>query len=175
MTIQRTNPVPPGRYWIDLVGPQKIGNFGAGVRGLNEAHPGIIRIISATRHLANEAKDYAESPDLTGVLVQLWEGMVGQIQDTPERDWVLFQVTAPAMWEFDTMGTPTVAAANVTSEADTAQRPDPEPDITEQILAVTHGGIGGTISKVVLGSVAIVTLGAVSYLVISRVIARRSA
>jgi hypothetical protein len=173
MAIDRTKPLPVGRYWIDLVGAERIGNFGAGVKGLNEAHAGLVRVISATRHLANEAKDYAESADLTGVLVRLWEGMVGQIQDTPERDWVLFEVTAPAIWDFDVMGTPTVAAAWVKSESDTVQRPAPEPEVTDRILDYTKG-IGGAVSKTVLGAVMIVTLGTVGYLVITKAIARKA-
>lgn len=172
MAVMHENPLPPGRYWIDLIGAERIARFGGGVKGLNEAHPGIIRIISATRHLANEARDYAESPDITGDLVKIWEAIAGQIQDTPERDWVLFEVTAPAVWDYDAMGSPTVAGPEVKSEADTVQRPEPEPDITEKIYQATHGGIGGTISKVVLGSVMIVTLGTVGYLVAKTALTR---
>lgn len=173
MTIMRENPIPPGRYWIDLIGPERIGQFGAGVKGLNESHPGIVRIISATRHTENEARDYAESADLTGVLVRLWEGIAGSVQDTPERDWVLFEVTSPAVWDYNAMGTPTVAGKQVKSERDTIQAPEPEPDITEKILGATSG-IGGTVSKVVLGSVMIITLGAVGYLVAKAAINRKA-
>jgi hypothetical protein len=151
--VDTAKPLPIGRYWIDLIGEQRIGNFGAGVKGLNGAHPGIIRIISATRHVANDAREYAESPDLTGVLVALWETVAGNIQDTPERDWVLFEVTAPALWDFEVMGTPTIAAANVKAESDTVQRPAPEVDPTEKILAVVSdlGSVGGTAAKIGIG------------------------
>ena len=172
MAVDLNSPLPAGRYWIDLIGAERIAKFGGGVKGLNEAHPGLVRIISATRHLENEARDYAESPDLTGVLVALWETVVGNVQDTPERDWVLFQTTAPAIWDFKEMGVPTVAGADVKSEGDTVQRPEPEPDITDKILDWEHG-IGGTVGKVVLGSVAIITLGAVGFLVIRTAMTRK--
>lgn len=143
-----TNPLPAGRYWIDLIGAERIARFGGGVEGLNEAHPGLIRIVSATRHLANEAKDYAESPDLTGDLVKLWESLAGSIEDTPERDWVLFEVIAPAIWDFDAMGVPTVAGPNIKSESDTGQRPAPEADITTQIQNAAKSA-AGTVTTVV--------------------------
>jgi hypothetical protein len=173
MAVDTTKPLPPGRYWIDLIGAERIAKFGGGVKGLNEAHPGLVRVISATRHLQNEARDYAESPDLTGVLVALWETVVGNIQDTPERDWVLFEVTAPAIWDFEAMGTPTVAPAWVKSESDTVQRPAPEPDITTEILDWEHG-LASTAKKAVVGTGVIVVLGIVSYLVITKVMARKA-
>lgn len=144
MTYATESPLQPGRYWIDLIGEERIAKFGGGIKGLNDAHPGIIKIISATRHLANEARDYAESDDLTGVLVGIWEALAGRISETPERDWVLFQVTSPAVWDFETMGTPTIAGPNVKSEADTVQRPDPEKDpldkLREELAAAASTG-----------------------------------
>lgn len=133
MTTVLKNPLSPGRYWVDVIGDKQIATFAGGVKGLNEAHPGLIRIVSSTYHTANETREYAESPDLTGMLVQLWEGLAGQIEDTPSRAWVLFEVTAPAIWDFDVMGTPTIAGETVKTEADTVQRPPPEEDPLDKL------------------------------------------
>jgi hypothetical protein len=152
-----------GRYWIDLIGNERIGQFGAGVKGLNAAHPGLVKIISATRHRANEAREYAEATqpgqeqDLTGLLVELWEGIAGEIPDTPERDWVLFETSAPAVWDFSVMGTPTPAGPEIKSEADTVQRPDPEKEITD--LLPTTGDIGKAAGSVVQAAFFLTLLG----------------
>lgn len=108
MTLQRTNPIPPGRYWLDLIGDSERVRWEGAVQGLNAAHPGILHVEGTTHHNA------------------------GEDGNAVPRDWVLFKVTAPMVWDF-TIGTPTVAAASVTSEADTVQRPAPEPDLSTRI------------------------------------------
>ena len=107
--VVRENPLPVGRYWLDLIGDSKRVSFEGGVKGLNEAHPGLVHVISTAHHNAGE--DGNEQP----------------------RDWVLFATTAPAIWDFEAIGTPTVAAPSVMSEGDTVQRPPPEPGAAEQI------------------------------------------
>lgn len=52
-------------------------------------------------------------------------------ESTPTRDWYLFEVKVPTPWNGP--GFPTVAAPNVTTSSDTAQRPDPPPSVTDQI------------------------------------------
>lgn len=105
MTVVRENPLPVGRYWLDLIGDEKRVRFEGGVKGLNTAHPGLVHVISTVHHDADE-------------------GSVG----TPARDWVLFETTAPAIWDFEKIGSPTIADKSVTSEADTVQRPEREKD-----------------------------------------------
>lgn len=165
MTTITTNPVPPGRYWMDIIGEEKLAKFAGAIKGLNEAHPGIFRIIGATRHLANEARDYAES-DLTGVLVGIWETLAGRISETPERDWVLFEVTSPMIWDFD-IGAPTVAPPNVTAEVDTIQRPEPEKEPADKIAdAVANLPSFGTAAKVAVSTLTLVAVGAGVFLLL---------
>lgn len=147
MTVVRTNPLPKGRYWIDLIGPDHIAAFEGGVKGLNEAHPGLIHVLSTTHHAKDENQEQNQTGrswlmvvlDSAGALV--W----GEGQPTPERDWALFEVTAPAIWDFEAIGTPTIAAPTITSEGDTVQRPDPEKDPLDK-LNVDLGNIGKAVA-----------------------------
>lgn len=160
MASVTSNTLSPGRYWIDLVGAERIARFGGGVQGLNEAHPGLVRVISATRHMANEALEYAESPDITGDLVKIWEALAGRIEETPERDWVLFEVTAQAIWDFEAMGVPNIAGPDIHSESDTVTRPPPAPDITTQIQNAAESA-KGTLTTIVYILAAAAGLGLV--------------
>jgi hypothetical protein len=130
VTLWRTNPIPAGRYWLDLIGDEKRVRFEGAVSGLNSAHPGLVHVESTVHHSADEPGA------------------------TQPRDWVLFALSAPTIWDFS-IGTPTIAGANVHSEADTIQRPDPEPDITTRIdnaLRSSQQAVQ-TIAWVIAGSV----------------------
>lgn len=112
--ICREDPIPPGIYWIDSVEPAAFGADEEEVqharelymRRLDSQNPGAYRII---RTVAHDDGQY-------------------------DRDWILFQVTAPIpRWPSNAhWGLPTVApnGAN-TQEGDTVQRPPPEPGLFE--------------------------------------------
>lgn len=135
MTVVKTNPLPKGRYWLDLIGPEHIAAFEGGVKGLNEAHAGLVHVIATTHHAADENQEQNQTGrswlqvvlDSAGAIV--W----GEGQPTPERDWALFETTAPAIWDFEAIGVPTIAAANIKAEGDTVQRPDPEKDPLDKL------------------------------------------
>jgi hypothetical protein len=112
--IERSDPIPPGVYWIDSIDPDAYEDEET-VQMLRETYmqllqnvfPGAYRIIRTVRH----------EPQLIG--------------DTPGRDWILFEVTRPIpRWPPGTE--PTVAPNGVdTQEGDTVQRPPPEKGVFE--------------------------------------------
>lgn len=140
MATIRENPLPAGKYWLYLIGEEQRGQFEAGKKGLNEAHPGLVSVVATTHHAANE----------TG-------------SNEPETDWVLFTVSSPAIWDFEKMGLPTVAGKDVTTEADIKSRPDPEKDPLDKLhdemadmaslAALARGAFGVIIGVAVAGGV----------------------
>jgi len=110
MTLERRNPLPPGRYWMALLGEHS-QQFTAGVKGLNEAHPDLVHVIATNHHEANA----------TG-------------NGEPAYDWVLFTVAGNgAIWDHNLIGTPNIAGPEVTQESDTIQRPAPEMDPLDKL------------------------------------------
>jgi hypothetical protein len=110
MTLERRNPLPPGRYWMSLLGEQS-QEFTAGVKGLNASHPDLVRIVATNHHDANE----------TG-------------NNEAAYDWVLFTVGGNgAVWDHDLIGTPNIAGPEITQESDTIQRPAPEKDVLDKL------------------------------------------
>jgi hypothetical protein len=77
----------------------------------------------------------------------------------PARDWVLFQVSTPVAWQGP--GFPTIADASVTSSSDTAQRPDPTPDVSttlEQGIQKLGGSSSGWIFAAAAGGLLVLLL-----------------
>jgi hypothetical protein len=150
MTVERQNPLPIGRYWLDLVGPEKLARFEGAVKGLNEAHPDIIHVINTAHHDATV------------------------VPAAPQRDWVLFEITSPAIWDHENIGDPTIAGPDVTAESDTVQRPPEPEDVSTRIADTVEdaekslGTIGGTIAKVAVGAGVVVVGGLALYLVFGR-------
>lgn len=144
MATIRENPVPVGRYWLYLIGEEQRGQFEAGVKGLNTAHPNLVRVIATTHHAADE----------TGA-------------GEPETDWVLFEVSSPAIWDFGKMGQPTVAGPEVKTEADVKDRPAPTMDpldaLHDQIASAASLARG--LTGVIIG---VGLLAGVGWLVLAR-------
>lgn len=72
------------------------------------------------------------------------------------RDWILFEVLSPVEWRGP--GYPTIAAAEVTSSADTVERPDPPPAVVDQLQSMaqqTGAQIVGTVGKILLAGLVI--------------------
>ena len=78
------------------------------------------------------------------------------IDGDPPRDWLLFEVTAPTMW--DGPGYPDIATANVHTSADTVQRPDPEKDPLDKLDAGDPLGIKAVVPWIVAGVAAVAAI-----------------
>lgn len=168
MTVVRENPIPPGRYWLDLIGDEKRARFEGAVKGLNEAHPGLMLVESTTHHAENENQVNNQTGrswmqvvlDNAGAIV--W----GEGQPTPVRDWVLFKLTAPTVWDFEKLGSPTIAGDNIHSEGDTVQRPDPtmDPldklhDTLQDMSSLARGALGVIIGVAAAAGVVLLVSG----------------
>lgn len=118
MTFEKRQPLPPGRYWIDVIGPEKVARF---VSLLNAgATIGAVTVEDTTTWSPN-----------------LLEGIVGG--GAPQA-WFLFSVNFQdfqgrkvAGLEFDTkeFGFPTIATDDIHSKDDTVQKP---PDPTDTLI-----------------------------------------
>jgi hypothetical protein len=119
MTIERRNPLPAGRYWIDIF-----------ESGFTAFQSWLSNNKSSVR--VETTEDYPAAGD------------------APARQFYIFAVSAPTAWPSDRgLGLPSIATSNVTSSSDTATRPDPPPDVVDQIAA-TASGIGEDLKKTVL-------------------------
>lgn len=115
MAIQRKNPVPKGRYWVDIID--------------TKTNPGC-RLYFSSWLLRNSKK-------VKVVKVEHF----GALYSGADRDWYLFDVLEPVTWENGKgFGLPTIVqsgenptAAPVATAADTATRPEPPAGPLEQL------------------------------------------
>lgn len=122
--IETRNPIPAGRYWIEVsTEPVPMGTW----LGFLDAAKGFVHV------------DNTESDDAFAFSI--------------------FTTTKTLVWP-DGIGFPNVAPASIKSRADTVQRADPEPDVTDQIPTVKAAlaGIGGTVQLAVLALVVVVAI-----------------
>jgi hypothetical protein len=97
--LERRNPIPPGRYWIDALGDpamDKLNNW-------------LVAHRSTLRLLASEYE----------------KGEAGPFSNPVPSEWALFEVVQPTPLD-GLPSFPTVATPGVTSRGDTVQRPDVE-------------------------------------------------
>ena len=133
MALERRRPLPAGRYWLDvtpLLKPkwEMWRNAMSNVDSVK---------IEKTEHF--DAIEEQSNP--------LGEGIVPA---APEHDFVIFSLTnANVAWEVAGLPSPTIAPSNITTSADTADRPPPEPSVLEQ-LSSAAAGVGAS-AKVGLG------------------------
>ncbi len=130
-----TNPLGVGRYWIDLIGQEKIDRFVSFMANpeLGKSH---INLIHTEYHPANVS-------------------MVPGTADTPVREWVLFEVHSPIFWDFTFYGSPTIAGPNVTTEADTIQ----SPPVEDMAGVLDLRGIGQGIESAITTGLTVVAVG----------------
>lgn len=106
MALERRDPLPPGRYWLDLFPP------------LVPGRP------DGRKHFAEWVKEHTGA-----VLIESTESFAS----TPPREFVIFRTSRSVPWGRhmgDVLGFPTIApssgAGAVRSSSDTVQRPPPE-------------------------------------------------
>lgn len=131
MAVERRNPLPVGRYWIDVIDTR--------------ARPGL-RLRFAEWLGANRGN----------VRVVRREQFGGLLTGAP-RDWYLFEVTTPATWPSTAgFGFPSIArsdtapsAPEVTTAADTAKLPPPERSMGQRLSDLMSGA--STLGVIALG------------------------
>lgn len=113
MAIERKNPLPAGRYWIDVI----------------DYPPGHMNEFTAWA-LANDQKIAIESTEERTEL-------------DPHQLFVIFRVLEPVFFPQKNFGFPNIAGEQVHTSDDTAQKPDvPEPSFEGPAgQLVTFGGL----------------------------------
>lgn len=107
MALERRQPLPPGRYWIDVVG--KPGD-----------------LIFKGWALAFRDHVHFESEDLTPELGPVVPSPGAPVV-RPQVHWYLFNTDTPLVWLGPSLGFPTIATPDIHTKADTAKRPAVEP------------------------------------------------
>jgi hypothetical protein len=102
--LMRQNPLPAGRYWLDVFDP----NRGTMTLWVNN-NAGSVTV-----------QDLESFPAVVG------GGITMTDQNYPARDFYIFTVSSPVSWDAVTFGYPTIAASNVNSSDDTVQEPSVE-------------------------------------------------
>ena len=120
MALERRNPVPAGRYWVDVFDQVS-------------THPA-----TKGQNTQTAFRDWLRRNSAT-----VKSESTQSFDTTPARDFYIFRVSAPTKWEGP--GFPEIATPAVQSSADTVQRPDPEKDPLDQ-LGDALGGAGSAAS-----------------------------
>lgn len=100
--VERRNPLPPGRYWIDVFGTD-IELFDMWLKGNGAI--GFVDVLST--------EFFDEKPAVPPFL-----------ESRPARNWILFRVNAHTPFNQTEFGFPTIAGEDVSSSSDTVQRPE---------------------------------------------------
>lgn len=129
MAEVRTNPLPPGRYWIDVAdkpsGANGVDDFDAWVR----ANAGKVHFESSSEH-----------PPQGGV---------------PRRLFAIFTVSAPVFFPAANFGFPSFAPASVRTEEDTIQAPPDPADPLSNLSLPTFADIGALLPVLLVAVVLI--------------------
>ncbi len=122
--FEKRSPLPPGRYYIDVVGVEKIKQF------FGLLNPAVALGVVVIENVETNSGAF----DLQSIL-QALDG------DTIARVWVLFRVTGFGTLSIDakTFGFPTIAADSVHTESDTETLP---PDPTVEAASTVRTIIG---------------------------------
>jgi hypothetical protein len=112
MTLERKNPLPVGRYWVDVPS----GDLPAFQQWLAE-RPSQIHVDGTAERLSYN-----------------WLNNLGGAFGA-NVTWYVFKVLSPVPWFGP--GYPTIATADIVSIDDTVQRPPPEPGFLDQMLGAS--------------------------------------
>ncbi len=137
-TLEKTNPIPAGRYWVDIFGkniPSAAQWFKA-MSGLGVKVIANQSFVPTPQEVLLEKGPFATQDDI--------EGMT--------RNWYLFTVSVnpvPVVWDQPRYGFLTVAGPEVKSSEDTAQRPALPLDPLDELesFAQSMGSLVGVTSK----------------------------
>lgn len=131
MALERRNPLPPGRYWLDVHGPRSDAE---GPQRDRNVHFGIWKSRNSDAVHVEKTQSF---PD-----------------EDPPRNFVIFRTIKEIPWGpemADVLGFPTIATDDVQSSDDTVQRPPPEaPDLADQLKTIVLWTAGAVVGVGVL-------------------------
>ncbi len=129
--LERANPLPPGIYWTDLIGPEQITLFAAWVT----SHTPFVQILN---HEVFGPLGWTECP----ITQDCGDG----------RAWVKFQVVIATEWDSKAMGFPTVIEPGET--INTASDTVTDPDFSDNCdIACQAKWVVGAVAAIALGGV----------------------
>lgn len=134
MAIERRRPLPAGRYWLDV---------------FDEDRAAWETWSTAMKNVGRLKITHTES--------------FPEIGDSKAHDFIIFETDAETIGWPEEVGPLSVAGPNIQSSADTVDRPEPMPEVIDQI-ATTTGSIvstGKTIFTVGLGVAVVAALVAI--------------
>lgn len=100
MALERRQPLPPGRYWVDVVGPDHVKLFDGWLQAF-------------AQHITIEEHEVTQPIQSGPNLPPLRPGV----------EWFLFHTDAPLVWFGSVLGFPTIATPEVKTKADTQTVP----------------------------------------------------
>jgi hypothetical protein len=114
--LERRNPIPAGRYWMDATGDPAIDKLDAWL----VAHTDTVRVVTS----------------------EFDRGSAGPFSNPTPVQFVIFQVSAPTRSD-GLPSYPNIATPDIQTSADTVQRPPPEtmPSVLD-VLAIPFEGAG---------------------------------
>jgi hypothetical protein len=128
MALERRNPLPAGRYWIDVVGNNIF------------IMEGWLKAVGPFAHVENQNLTPQKGTPPDGAPVLPGPDAAGNF--IPEIIWYLFTTSKPLPWISQALGFPNVATADVHTKADTASRPPPVKGPLDDIIANLPSGEG---------------------------------
>lgn len=147
--LEKRNPLPPGRYWIDVF-PDGIATW-VGWSGGNLATVGVEKTefykgTTKVQTILGWAYPWVPEPGV-------WPPQFDHTS-VPDRAFIIFTVSSPTTWDIDVqkvLGWPNTAPTSIQTSDDTSTKPAPAGwfDNLSPGLKITVGGIG--LAAVVLG------------------------
>ena len=128
MTMERRNPLPVGRYWVDIIDTKSYPGASLHFTAWLVRNKGKVEVVKREEIDSVSTWDPVFHPD---------DGY----QYAPKRLWYLFDVKLPALWEKGKgWGFPSVVksatapkAPDIKTASDTAKRPPDPPGLLEQL------------------------------------------
>lgn len=137
-SLEKTNPMPSGRYWIDVFGKNipSAAQWFKGMSGLGVTVNATETFVPTPQEVLLEKGPFASQDDIQGMT----------------RNWYLFTVSpnpVPVTWDQATFGFPTIAGPEIKSSQDTVKRPDLPLDPLNELESFSEsiGSLVGITSK----------------------------
>lgn len=142
MAQEKRNPLPVGRYWLNVVGAPHIADFSAWVATNNasvvieniemggHAYPTLDAVLTAIDAAIPEPTEPGTPIDPDAIPT----GSLGA--DSPPLLFVIFQVKNPVNFDATEFGPPDIATPDVHTQSDTAYNTDPTKEAADKVDTV---------------------------------------
>ena len=133
MTVERRNPLPAGRYWVDIFEPQRVA-----FETWRAVNKDSVKVEVTETHGSNPPREF----------------FIFNVVERVAVPGGTTTIEIPVQWDSVTFGFPSVAGRDIKSSADTVTRPDLPKDATDQISDALDS-IGSFGKAVAIGGLAV--------------------